>query len=325
MKKFERLRAQLRHKIESGEMVVALGAHDALSARVYEVAGFDAVYMTGHGVGASMLAWSDVGLTTMSEMVSTARNICNAINVPLIADMDTGYGNAVNVARTIREYEQAGVAMVQFEDQAMPKKCGFMKGKALVSTEEMVGKVRAAVAAREDPNFMIVARSDARATEGAESMYARLEAYAHAGADLVYAEAPTNVEDIREDARRLNGNTRTYLIGAWLGPRYGLSIDDVRKMGYAVVILPEIGFTVVPKGLYDVAVELKKTGVYPDFVAQGRQMAWKDVQDLIRLPEIQQMENAYLAAEVKKQRWESDGVPKADSYYIDGMDESTSR
>jgi len=323
MKKFERLRAELRRKIDSGEMVVALGAHDALSARVFEVAGYDAVYMTGHGVGASMLAWSDVGLTTMTEMVSTARNICNAIDVPLIADMDTGYGNAVNVARAIREYEQAGVAMVQFEDQAMPKKCGFMKGKALVSKEEMVGKVRAAVAAREDPNFMICARSDARAMEGAEGMYDRLEAYAEAGADLVYAEAPTNVDDIRADAMRKYGKAKNYLIGAWLGPRYGLTIDDVRKMGYSVMILPEIGFTVVPKGLYDVAVELKKTGVYPDFVAQGRQMAWKDVQELIRLPEIQQMETDYLAAEVKKQRWESEGVPKAESYYIDGMDEST--
>ncbi len=323
MKKFEALRAQLRRRIENGETIVALGAHDALSARVFEMAGYDAVYMTGHGVGASMLAWTDVGLTTMTEMVWAAKNICSAISVPLIADMDTGYGNAVNVTRAVREYEQAGVAMVQFEDQAMPKKCGFMKGKALVSKEEMVGKVRAAVAAREDPNFMIVARSDARASEGAESMYDRLQAYAAAGADLVYAEAPTNADDVREDAKRRYGKARTYLIGAWLGPRYGLTINDVKAMGYSVVILPEIGFTVAPKGLYDVAVELKETGVYPDFVAQGRQMAWKDVQELIRLPEVQRMETAYLAEDVKQGRWEAEGVPETASYYIDGMDETT--
>jgi 2-methylisocitrate lyase-like PEP mutase family enzyme len=256
-------------------------------------------------------------------MVWAAKNICNAIGVPLIADMDTGYGNAVNVTRAIREYEQAGVSMVQFEDQAMPKKCGFMKGKALISKEEMVGKIRAAVDAREDPNFMLVARCDARAVEGADRMYERLEAYAAAGADLVYAEAPRNADDVREDAKRLNGKARTYLIGAWLGPRYGLTIQDVTALGYSVVILPEIGFTVAPKALYDVAREIRETGIYPDLVAQGRQFAWKDVQELIRLPEVQRMESKYLPADVKEGRWDSDGVPDPESYYIDGMHEAT--
>ena len=133
MEQFKVLRRALREKVDKGELVVALGAHDALSARVYEKAGYDAVYMTGHGVGAAMLAWTDVGLTSMTEMVCTARNICSAITVPLISDMDTGYGNAVNVVRSVREFEQAGVAAVQLEDQAMPKKCGFMKGKAVIS------------------------------------------------------------------------------------------------------------------------------------------------------------------------------------------------
>jgi len=320
VERFSRLRAELRARINRGELVVALGAHDALSARAFEKAGYDAVYMTGHGVGASMLAWTDVGLTTMTEMVWAARNICNAINVPLISDADTGYGNAVNMVRTVREFEQAGVAMIQVEDQAMPKKCGFMRGKALISKEEMVGKVQAAVAAREDPNFMIVARCDARAVEGPDSMYDRLEAYSDAGADLVYAEAPRDADDIREDARRLSGlKAKLYLIGVWLGTRYGLTFKDVAGMGYSVMILPEIGFTVMPKALYDVAVEMKQPGTYPDFVKQGKQFAWEEVQELIRLPEVHRIEQPYLPPEVKLERWKTENLPGAESYYIEGM------
>ncbi len=320
MERFKKIRAQLRAQIDRGELVVALGAHDALSARVFEKAGYSAVYMTGHGVGASMLAWTDVGLTSGTEMVCTARNICNAINVPLIADCDTGYGNAVNMTRTVRDFEQAGVSMIQFEDQAMPKKCGFMKGKALISKEEMVGKIKAAVAAREDPNFLFCARCDARAVEGAESMYDRLHAYSDAGADLLYAEAPRNGDDVREDAKRLKGlKSKLYLIGNWLGPRYGLTFKDVADLGYSVMILPEIGFTVMPKALYDVAVEMKKTGTYPDLVAQGKQMAWEEVQELIRLPEVQYLEQTYLPPDVKMQRWRSESLPDASTYYIDNM------
>ena len=316
MDKFRRLRAELRRKLNVGELIVAPGAYDALSARAIEKAGFDAVYMTGHGVGAGMLAWTDVGLTTMTEMVWTAKNICNAISVPLIADMDTGYGNAVNVIRAIREYEQAGVAAVQIEDQAMPKKCGFMRGKALISKEEMVGKIKAAVQAKEDPNLLIVARSDARAIEGPDSLYDRLKSYAEAGADLLYPEAPRNAEDIREDAKKVKG-APLYLIGIWLGPRYGLTLKDVEEMGYAVVIFPELAFTIAPKAVYDAALEIKKTGKYPDFVKQGKQFAWDELQELIRLPEVSRIEETFLPSEVKVQRWGGEKLPK--DYYIEDM------
>ena len=321
MERFRRLRAQLRERIDRGELVVALGAHDALSARVFEKAGYNAVYMTGHGVSASLLAWTDVGLTSSTEVLTTARNMCNAINVPLIADVDTGYGNAVNMTRTVRDFEQAGVAMIQFEDQAMPKKCGFMKGKALISKEEMVGKIKAAVAAREDSNFLLCARCDARAVEDADSMYDRLHAYSEAGADFVYPEAPRHGDDVREDAKRLKGlKAKLYLIGNWLGPRYGLTFKDVADLGYSVMILPEIGFTVMPKALYDVAVELKKTGTYPDLVKQGKQMAIEEVQELIRLPEVHNLEQTYLPPDVKMERWKSsDALPDASHYFIDNM------
>jgi 2-methylisocitrate lyase-like PEP mutase family enzyme len=318
MEKFKKLRVKLREKIDKKEMVVAPGSYDALTARAIEKAGWEAVYLTGHGVGAGMLAWTDVGLTTMTEMVWAAKNICNAINVPLISDMDTGYGNAVNVMRAVREFEQAGVAAVQFEDQAMPKKCGFMKGKALISKEEMVGKIRAAVEAREDPNFLLIARCDARAVEGPESMYDRLNAYAEAGADLLYPEAPRDGEDVKEDAKRVKG-APLYLIGNWLGTRYGLTLKEVEEMGYAVVILPELAFTVAPKAVYDIALEIKKTGEYPDFVKQGKQFSWDEIQELIRLPEVNRIEKTYLPKDVKMLRWGSENLPNSEDYYIKDM------
>ena len=315
MERFRALRARLREKVEKRELVIAPGSYDALTARVFEMAGYEAVYMTGHGVGGGMLAWTDVGLTTMTEMVWAAKNICNAINLPLIADMDTGYGNAVNVMRAVREFEQAGVAAVQMEDQVTPKKCGFMKGKALISKEEMMGKIRAAVEAREDPNFLIIARSDARAVEGPESMYERLSAYAEAGADLLYPEAPRNTEDIKEDAKRIKG-APLYLIGEWLGPKYGLTIKDVAELGYAIVIFPEIALMSAPKAVYDVAIEIRQTGTNPDFTKQGRYFSWDEVQELIRLPEVSRIEETFLPNEIKKARWGSEKLPK--EYYVEG-------
>src|SRR4030042_1397227 len=196
MKRFERLRAELKKKVDKRKLVVAPGAYDALTARVVEKAVFEAVYMTGHGTGAGMLAWTDVGMTTMTEMVWNAKNICNAVNIPVIADMDTGYGNAVNVVRAVREFEQAGVAAFHIEDQVAPKKCGFMKGKMCISQEEMVGKIRAAVEAREDPNLLIITRCDARAPLGVEEMYRRCEAYSKAGANVIFPEAPLKPEDV---------------------------------------------------------------------------------------------------------------------------------
>src|SRR3954451_24686334 len=159
-------RARLRELLAGPGPVVAPGAYDALSARLVEQAGFDAVYMTGFGTTASLIGRPDVGLLTGSEMVDNARRIAAAVDVPVVADADTGYGNALNVLRTMQLYEQAGVAGVHLEDQVMPKKCGHMTGKAVIAAEEMVGKVRAAVEARQDPDFVIIARTDAAAVHG---------------------------------------------------------------------------------------------------------------------------------------------------------------
>lgn len=307
MKRFERLRAELKEKVDKRKLVVAPGAYDALTARVIEKVGFEAVYMTGHGTGAGMLAWTDVGMTTMTEMVRNARNICNSINLPVIADMDTGYGNAVNVIRAVREYEQAGVAAFHIEDQVAPKKCGFMKGKMCIPVEEMVGKIKAAVEAREDPNLLIIVRCDARAPLGAEEMYKRCRAYLDAGADVIFPEAPLTPEDIKQDSEWGKSIKVPLLLN---GVRYGLAIKDVAEMGFAILILPSIAFSVTPKAVYDVLMELKTTGRYPDLVKDGRAFPWEEVQELLRLPEVRKYEEKFLPKEEKLARWGSEEVPQ---------------
>src|SRR6185312_3795220 len=182
-------RARLRELLASPAPLLAPGAYDALSARLIEQAGFDVVYMTGFGTTASLIGRPDVGLLSGSEMVDNARRICAAVDVPVIADADTGYGNAVNVVRTVQLYEQAGVAGIHLEDQVMPKKCGHMTGKVVIPPDEMVGKIRAAVAARRDPDFLLIARTDAAAVEGLSAGIDRARAYAAAGADVLFVEA----------------------------------------------------------------------------------------------------------------------------------------
>src|SRR5690349_22261871 len=198
-------RARLRDLLSGPAPLVAPGAYDALSARLIEQAGFPAVYMTGFGTTASLLGRPDVGLLSGSEMADNARRIVAAVDVPVIADADTGYGNAINVVRTVQLYEQAGVAGIQLEDQVMPKKCGHMSGKLLIGADEMAGKLRAAVEARRDPDLLIIARTDAVAVTGVDDAIARARTFADAGADLLFVEAPTSEEDIARVAEELRG------------------------------------------------------------------------------------------------------------------------
>jgi len=178
-------------------IIVAPGAYDALSARLIEQAGFDVVYMTGSGAANSLLGQPDLGLTTMTEMANQAARITAAISLPVVADADTGYGGPLNVRRTVLEYERAGVAGLHIEDQVFPKRCGHFEGKQVIPLEEMVGKIRAALAARTDPDLVIIARSDAAAVEGLDAALRRGRAYEEAGADVLFIEAPHSVEELR--------------------------------------------------------------------------------------------------------------------------------
>ena len=200
---------QLRQMLASDQMVVAPFVLNALHARIAEDVGHKAVYMTGAGTAAER-GFPDVGLLTMTEMVSNAKYIADAINIPVICDADTGYGNPLNVHRTVREYEAAGVAAIHLEDQVFPKKCGFFAGKQVVPVEEHVQKIHAALDARTDPDFVIIARCDAYAVTGWEDTVRRCRAYVEAGADLVFVDGIKSQDDIRRYAADLPDVARMY-------------------------------------------------------------------------------------------------------------------
>ena len=235
-----KMSTQLRQLLARPEMVIAPGAYDGLTARVIEQAGFPAVYMTGAGASAAR-GFPDFGLLTMSEMVESAGVMARSISVPLIADADTGYGNELNVTRTVREYESRNVAAIHIEDQVMPKRCGNLDGKEIVSREEFISKIRAAVAARRDPDFIIIARTDARAVVDLQEAVARANAALAAGADLAFVEAPQTLDEIMAIPRLVNGPCMLNLVPGGRTPL--LDLAQAEAMGYRMTILPGVLLT----------------------------------------------------------------------------------
>ncbi|HJU09850.1 MAG TPA: isocitrate lyase/PEP mutase family protein [Candidatus Binataceae bacterium] len=218
---------QLRNLLNSREMVVAPFVYDCLQAKLAEHTGFHAVYMTGFGTAAAR-GFPDLGLITMSEMVQNVRAIAHSVNVPIICDADTGYGNPINVWRTVREYEEAGAAALHIEDQVWPKKCGFLSGKQVIPLDEMVPKVRAACDARRDNNLVIIARTDALAVNGWDDVVRRCHAYREAGADLIFVDGIRTLDDLKDYASKLGGLPLLYN-GALLPvaelARYGFKLN----------------------------------------------------------------------------------------------------
>jgi 2,3-dimethylmalate lyase len=230
-------RRRLREMLSGGQLVPAPGVYDAMSARLAEAAGFPAVYMSGFGVTASLLGRPDIGLLGMSEMAQAARRIVSAVEVPVIADADTGYGNAINVIRTVQEYEAAGVAAMHIEDQVTPKRCGHMTGKQVVPAEVMIDKVKAAVAARQDPDLVLIARTDAAAVEGIDAAIDRALRYREAGADMLFLDALSSQEDIEKAATVLAAEQVLFSWGEG-GLTPPTTLDQLRGWGFSVVIFP---------------------------------------------------------------------------------------
>lgn len=227
----------LREMLDRKELIVAPGAYDALTAKIVEAQGFDAVYMTGYGTCASSFGFPDMGLLTLTEMVQNASRMADAVGIPLIADADTGYGNPINVVRTVREYEKAGVSAIHIEDQVWPKKCGHMTGKRVIDSGDMVGKVKAAVDSRKSSDFLIIARTDAMATHGFEQAIERGHLFAEAGADIIFIDAPTTIEQVKRIPSLIT--EKPVLIN--LGPNTpNLSEKELEGLGYAMVIYPGI-------------------------------------------------------------------------------------
>ena len=190
MDRISHVRRQFVEMLEKEDIIIAPGCYDALSARIVEATGHNCVYMTGFGTSASLLGLPDMGFITMPEIIDNARRIAGAVNIPVIADADTGYGNPLNVYRTVKEYERSGVAAIHIEDQTFPKRCGHLEGKEVVDPEEMVQKIKAACDARTDDDFKIIARTDARAVMGLDDAIVRARKYYKAGADIIFVESP---------------------------------------------------------------------------------------------------------------------------------------
>jgi 2,3-dimethylmalate lyase len=284
--------ARLRALLDSGQMIVAPGAFDPLSARLVEEAGFPAVYMTGFGTSAALLGRPDVGLLTMTEMVGNAGRIAACVDVPVIADADTGYGNPLNVIRTVGAYEAAGVAGIHIEDQVAPKKCGHMEGKLVIPAEEMAEKVRAAVQARSQPEFVIIARTDARAVGGPDRALQRGRMYRAAGADALFIEALTSEAEAEEAVRAFPG---VPLLFNWAegGKTPPIGLDRLKEIGYRIVIFP-IGTLLAATGaMRRILQEIARAGTPAAMLHELPTFA--EFVDFIGLPEVREAEQRYAA------------------------------
>lgn len=225
-----------RKLVNDPEILVMPGAHDALSARAIQKAGFRALTAGGYSFSASLLGSPDIGLLTMTEMAAQYRNLVNAVDIPVFADGDTGYGDVNNVIRMVREYEKAGVAGLFIEDQVFPKRCGHMEGKAVIPPEDMVAKIKAALYAREDQDLVIMARTDAVAVNGFDDALGRARTYAEAGADLIFIEAVTTEEQMRKANQEIPKPTLANMIEGGKTPLR--TPAELKALGYDVVVFP---------------------------------------------------------------------------------------
>lgn len=285
-------RKQLRKLLAADGVLTAPGAHNGVSARVIEKIGFKAIYATGYGASASVLGKPDMGLMTMTEMVAHFHNVVNATSLPVIADADTGYGNALNVVRTVQEYEQAGVAALQLEDQVMPKKCGHMLGRALISTREMVGKIEAAVSARRDEDLVIIARTDARTKYGIEEAIRRGKAYEKAGADVVFIESPESVEEMQLINRSFRVPTLANMVEKGRTPL--LPVAELGKLGYKLVIFPVTGVLAEAAVLFKAFGELHETGSTNQLVSRSMLLDFEEFNGLLGAQELRAIEKRHL-------------------------------
>lgn len=282
-----------RKLLSQPEILIVPGAADALTARLVEDSGFSAVYASGAGIANVLFALPDIGLLTMTEMIDGIRHIVEAVNIPVIADADTGYGNAVNVTRTIQVYEDAGVAAIQLEDQVTPKKCGHFSGKEVIPAEEMMQKIHAAVRTRKE--MLIIARTDSLATHGIEEAVRRANLYARAGADLIFVEAPTQKDEIAELPKRIKSSLLFNMTEGAKTPI--ISHDELQSMGYRVVIHPNLAMRIAARAIQSALAVLQKT--HSSELLIPSMLEWNERQRLVRLPEWETLDNELSRFEIK--------------------------
>jgi carboxyvinyl-carboxyphosphonate phosphorylmutase len=283
-------KVSLREQIEDNKKIIVLpGVFDALSARIAEQVGFDAMFQTGYGSAAALLGMPDYGLLNAGETVDNARRIVQAVNVPVLVDADTGYGNPLNVWRLVRDLQSLGAAGIFLEDQIWPKRCGHMTGKDVISTDNYIPKLKAALEARKNKDFIIVARTDARAPLGLEEAIKRGEAYRKAGADVIFVEAPRSIEELKKIANHIDAPLVANMIEEGITPN--LSAKELLKMGYRIAVFPLSGLYAATFAIKEVFTELKKNGM----TKRRRKMmvTFKDFNKFVDLQRYMALEKAY--------------------------------
>ncbi len=294
-----RASSRLRALLKGGKTLFIPGCYNAMSARVLDKVGFPAIYMSGYGTSLSMIGMPDAGLITMNEMQQNARYIANAVSVPVIADADNGFGNAINAMRCVREYIQTGVAGIHIEDQVAPKRCGHVAGREVIPMAEGVGKIRAAHAARmeHDPDFMIIARSDARGAHGGSlgDAIKRVNAYLEAGADMAFVEGPTSLQEVEQICRQVRGPVFYNMTG--VSPR--MSLETMQELGIAITITAGTTMRATLAAVYDIAVKLRDEGPMAEaaFAESFKKHPLNDVHTFAGFDAIRAAEEAFLPAE----------------------------
>jgi 2-methylisocitrate lyase-like PEP mutase family enzyme len=280
----------LRRLIEDEEILMIPVAHDALCARIAERSGFKAIFTAGYANSAALLGKPDVSLLTLTEMVEAASRIADAVSIPVFADGDTGYGNVTNVMRTVKLFEKAGVAGLFIEDQTEPKRCGHMAGKGVIPPNEMVAKLRAAQDARSDPDFVIMARTDALAVNGIDDAICRANLYRKAGADLIFVEAPESVEQMRRIISEVRALHMANMLPGGRTPM--LKAKELQEIGYSVVAYATACTYTVARAVRDLFETLRSTGTTAGF--EDRMIVFDEFNRLVGLEEIRKMEDEYM-------------------------------
>lgn len=283
--------ARFREVIESPGPTLALGGYDALTASLAEHVGADIAYMSGSSVATSVHGEPDVGLTTMTEMVRRGRQMAGAVDIPVFCDADTGYGNPLNVRRTVGEFEHAGVAGIHLEDQTFPKECGHFGHTSVVETEDMCQKVRAAVDARVDESFQIVARTDARSSLGLDEAIERARAYRDAGADLLFVEAPESRAELAKVGDELGDDVPLVANMTEGGQTPMLSADELADLGFDVVLFPATAFKAVCRTVQELYAEILENGTQTNVMDEL--VAWDERNEITGLDEIRRLEERY--------------------------------
>ncbi len=279
----------LRALLARGGLLIAPGVYDGLSARIAEAAGFDALYVSGGAIARGM-GYPDVGLVTQTEMVKRLEEIRAVTHLPLIVDADTGYGNALNVIRTVRAYERAGAAALHIEDQIEPKRCGHYEGKQIVNLQEIAQKVRAALAARENPDLLLIARTDARAVVGLEEAIARGNAYAEAGADVVFVEAPQSLEEIERIAHEVRAPLLINMF--WGGKTPLVSPERLAELGYRIMIVPSDLQRAAIRAMQKAVAVLRQQG--NTAAIADELVSFAERESVVGLPEIEELQRRFL-------------------------------